>query len=129
MCGSLLVMPIITQDTNNSTLRIRVSNFSNTDTGDGYSGASLLTRVNLSQRPLLLSLEYKSKSSSENPTFYAEITENKENGKSITDYFLNTFYAEITEESNKNYTNPLDDILDTFRAEINKNSTWKDTLE
>ena len=120
---------IITQDTGDSTLRIRVSNFSNTGTGDGYSGASLLTRVNLSQRPLLLSLEYMSKSSSENPTFYAEITENKENGKSITDYFLNTFYAEITEESNKNYTNALEDILDTFRAEINKNQYWKDTLE
>jgi hypothetical protein len=122
----------VTQDANNNTLQIRVSNSSNTDPGNGYSGASLLTSVNLSQRPLLLSLEYRSKSSNENPTFYAEITENKENGKSITDYFLNTFYAEITENNNKNYANPLDDFLDTFRAEINKNSTgrilWNDIL-
>ena len=124
---------IITQYTNDSNLRIRVSNSSDTDAGNGYSGASELTRVNLSQSPLLLSLEYRSKSSNENPTFYAEITENKENGKSIADYFLNTFYAEITENNNKNYANPLDDFLDTFRAEINKNSAgkilWNDILE
>lgn len=123
----------ITQDIDSRTLSIRVSNSSKADTDDRYSGASLLTRVNLSQRPLLLSLEYMSKSSSENPTFYAEITENKENGKSITDYFLNTLYAEITENNNKNYTNALDDILDTFYAEINKNTTgkilWNDILD
>jgi hypothetical protein len=87
----------------------------------------------LSQRPLLLSLEYMSKSTSENPIFYAEITDIKENGKSITDYLLNTFYAEVTENNNRNYTNILADILDTFYAEINKNSTgkilWNDILD
>jgi hypothetical protein len=123
----------ITQNIDNRTLSIRVSNSSKSVSDDRYSGASLLTRVNLSQRPLLLSLEYTSKSSIENPTFYAEITDNKENGKSVTDYLLNTFYAEITENNNRNYTNALDDILDTFHAEINKNSTgkilWNDILD
>jgi hypothetical protein len=123
----------ITQDKDNGTLYIRINNLSMANADDIYSGASLLTRVNLSQRPLLLSLEYMSKSSSGNPTFYAEITENKENGKSIKDYILNTFYSEITESENENGKNILDDILDNFRDEIRKNSTgmilWNDILE
>jgi hypothetical protein len=103
------------------------------NTDERYSGASLLTRVNLSQRPLLLSFEYMSKSSSRNPTFYAEITEYEENGKSIKDYILNTFYSEITERENENDKNAIDDILDNFRDEIRKNSTgrilWNDILD
>jgi hypothetical protein len=123
----------ITQDNGNSTLRIRVNNLSMANTDERYSGASLLTRVNLSQRPLLLSFEYMSKSSSRNPTFYAEITEYEENGKSIKDYILNTFYSEITERGSENDKNAIDDILDNFRDEIRKNSTgrilWNDILD
>jgi hypothetical protein len=74
-----------------------------------------------------------SKSSSRNPTFYAEITEYEENGKSIKDYILNTFYSEITERENENDKNAIDDILDNFRDEIRKNSTgrilWNDILD
>jgi hypothetical protein len=123
----------ITQDNDNSTLRIRVNNLSTANTDERYPGASLPTRVNMSQRPLLLSLEYMSKSPIGNPIFYAEITENKENGKSVKDYILNTFYSEITESENENDKNALDDILDNFRAEIRKNSTgrilWNDNLD
>jgi hypothetical protein len=123
----------IVQNIDNNTLSIRVSNSSKSVSHDSYSGASLVTRANLSQRPLLLSFEYTSKSSSKNPIFYAEITDSKEYGKSITDYLLNTFYAEITENNNRNYPNALDDLLDTFYAEIKKNSTgkilWNDILD
>ena len=123
----------ITQDKSIGTLHISVHNSTIANLDEGYSGASLLTGVNLSQRPLLLSLEYMSKSSSENPTFYAEITENKENGKSVKEYILNTFYSEITESENENGKNAFDDILDNLRDEIRKNSggmiLWNNALE
>jgi hypothetical protein len=123
----------ITQDKSIGTLHISVHNSTIANLDEGYSGASLLTGVNLSQRPLLLSLEYMSKSSSENPTFYAEITENKENGKSVKEYILNTFYSEITESEKENEKNAIEDILDNLRDEIRKNSSgmilWNNALE
>jgi hypothetical protein len=123
----------IIQDKSSDTLHIRVHNSTIANPNERYSGASLLTGVNLSQRPLLLSLEYMSKSSRENPTFYAEITENKENGKTVKEYILNTLYSEITESENENEMNALDDILNDLRDEIRKNSSgmilWNDVLE
>jgi hypothetical protein len=104
----------------------------NNNTNNTYSGASLLTKVNLSENPSLLSLQYISKSSAAKATFYAEVTQYNKNGKSLWDFLINTFYAEVT-EGFKNGKTALHDLLETFHEEIKKNSNgriiWNDLLD
>ena len=117
---------------NNDILHILVNNDTNVNNTNTYSGASLITKVNLSAKPSLLSLQYMSKSSNANATFYAEVTQYNKNGKSLWDYLINTFYAEVT-EGFKNGVTPIHDLLETFHEEINKNSNgriiWNNLLD
>ncbi|HXW12138.1 MAG TPA: glycosyltransferase family 39 protein [Nitrososphaeraceae archaeon] len=97
-------------------LHIR-TNSNNSDTK--YSGAVLHTQINLKERPLLLNLKYKSESLNGNTTFFVEITEDKNEGKTLRDYVFNTLYTEITEKEKGGMT-PWEDLEKTFYEEISK---------
>ena len=95
-------------------LQIKV-NSSNTDRI--YSGAALHTRINLKEKPLLMYLEYETKSFSGDANFFAEITEDRNTSKTESDYLFNTLYSEITEPY-KGAVTPWEDFEDTRNEEI-----------
>jgi hypothetical protein len=90
---------------NNNMLHISVNN-----DNANKSGASLMTKIDMSKNPLLLLMEYRSSYSKGMPTFKLEVT-----------------------EFDKNETRPLQDLRETYYAEIKKDMkntiSWNYTLD